>query len=110
MTHKVLAELTVVPLGEGTGVSRYVASCLEVLDATPGVSYQLTPMGTIVLGTIDDVLAVARKMHEVPFAQGAQRVVTTIKIDDRRDKEATLTSKVDSVMQKKARREGRSEQ
>jgi len=58
-------------------------------------------MGTVVLGPIDDVLNVARKMHEVPFGQGAQRVVTTIKIDDRRDKEATLTSKVESVMQKK---------
>ena len=30
------------------------------------------------------------------------RVVTTIKVDDRRDREASLRSKVSSVMEKKA--------
>ena len=102
MAHQVLAELTVVPIGVGTSVSRYVAGCLKVLDDAPGVTYELTSMGTIALGTLDAVLAAARKMHEVPFEMGAMRVVTTIKVDDRRDKQASLRSKVSSVMEKKA--------
>jgi uncharacterized protein YqgV (UPF0045/DUF77 family) len=41
-------------------------------------------------------------MHEVPFKAGAARVVTTIKIDDRRDRDATMDRKVKSVMSKRA--------
>ncbi|MEW6033401.1 MAG: MTH1187 family thiamine-binding protein [Chloroflexota bacterium] len=104
MEHQVIAELSIVPVGVGTSVSRYVAACLGVLDSTEGVSYQLTPMGTIVLGPLERVLDVARKMHEVPFGMGVQRVVTTIKVDDRRDKEVTMQSKVQSVKRKRARR------
>ena len=57
MAHQVLAELTVVPIGVGTSVSRYVAGCLKVLDDAQGVTYELTSMGTIALGTLDAVLA-----------------------------------------------------
>jgi len=38
-------------------------------------------------------------MHEAPFAQGAKRVLTTIKIDDRRDKPITIESKVEAVIE-----------
>jgi uncharacterized protein YqgV (UPF0045/DUF77 family) len=36
----------------------------------------------------------------VPFEKGAGRVYTTIKIDDRRDKTATMESKLLSVREK----------
>lgn len=99
----VVAEISVVPLGTGSaGVSEYVAACLDVLDREKGVMYRLTPMGTILQGSIDDVLAVARKMHEVPFKKGALRVVTTLKIDDRRDKKLSMEGKLKSVKKRKA--------
>jgi uncharacterized protein YqgV (UPF0045/DUF77 family) len=40
------------------------------------------------------------RMHEVPFTHGAGRVYTTIKIDDRRDKKATMEGKIRSVREK----------
>jgi uncharacterized protein YqgV (UPF0045/DUF77 family) len=39
-------------------------------------------------------------MHEAPFAEGAQRVSTLIKVDDRRDKDHTIEGKVRSVREK----------
>jgi len=40
-------------------------------------------------------------MHEEPFAAGANRISTLIKIDDRRDKEGhTIESKVSAVSEK----------
>jgi uncharacterized protein YqgV (UPF0045/DUF77 family) len=40
-------------------------------------------------------------MHEVPFAKGAERVSTLIKIDDRRDRGCHgLQGKIDSVLNK----------
>jgi uncharacterized protein (TIGR00106 family) len=92
--------LTITPLGTGTpSVSRYVAGVEEILRATR-LTHQLTAMGTIVEGDLDEILAVVRKMHEHPFAQGALRVSTSIKIDDRRDKAATIASKMRSVEEK----------
>jgi len=39
-------------------------------------------------------------MHEAPFKKGSHRVVTTIKIDDRRDKVGTLSGKKSAVRRK----------
>lgn len=95
-----VVEVSITPLGTGdTGVSRYVAGCLKVLKES-GLSHQLTPMGTIVEGELDDILGIIRKMHEVPFSAGAVRVSTLIKIDDRRDKKHTMAGKVKSVEEK----------
>lgn len=93
-----------VPLGTGTAsVSHYVADCVKVLRKS-GLKYEVTAMGTIIEGKLDAVLAAAREMHEVPFKTGAQRVVTTIKIDDRRDKEVTIKGKVEAVARRLAER------
>jgi uncharacterized protein (TIGR00106 family) len=93
-----IVEVSVVPLGTGsTSLSRYVADCIKVLDAS-GLDYELHGMGTIIEGALQDVLAVIRQMHEVPFKEGAQRVVTSITVDDRRDKTATAKKKVQSVI------------
>jgi uncharacterized protein (TIGR00106 family) len=96
-----VVEISVVPLGTATtGVSSYVAACVEIV-ATSGLVYQLTPMGTVIEGDIDDIFAVVREMHEVPFGKGAERVSTLIKIDDRRDQGSHgLQGKIDSVVDK----------
>lgn len=93
-----VVEVSITPLGTGDpGVSRYVAGCVRVVRES-GLKHQLTPMGTIIEGSIDDILAVIRKMHESPFAAGAIRVSTLIKIDDRRDREShSMSGKVASV-------------
>ena len=78
-----IAEVTIAPLGTGSpSVSRYVAECHKVLAQEKGLKYQLTPMSTIIEGDLDRILEAVRKMHEVPFAAGAMRVSTSIKIDD----------------------------
>ena len=95
-----IAEVSVVPIGTAkTGVSEYVAGAVRILKES-GLKYKLTPMGTIVEGDIKDVLEIIAKMHETPFNNKAERVYTTIKIDDRRDIKAEMDSKVKSVMEK----------
>ena len=95
-----IAEVTVVPIGtESTSLSNYVAKCQQVLEKEEEIEYQLTPMGTIIEGDLNELLIVIRKLHEVPFTKGAERVTTNIKIDDRRDKEANTKQKLDSVAQ-----------
>ena len=98
MRESVIAEIHVIPLGTATtSLSRYVAACLDVVKEAQDISYQLTAMGTIIQGPLERILELVPKMHEAPFTMGAKRVVTTISIDDRRDKLATMESKVQAV-------------
>jgi uncharacterized protein (TIGR00106 family) len=95
-----IAFLTITPLGTGTtSVSRFVAGVELILRAT-SLNHQLTAMGTIIEGDLDEILAVVRRMHEHPFTQGAQRVSTSLRIDDRRDRPHSIAGKMRSVEEK----------
>jgi uncharacterized protein (TIGR00106 family) len=91
-----IMEVSVIPIGVGPSVSSYVADCIRVLKKAK-VSYELTAMGTNVEGSLNTLVRLALKMHQVPFSRGARRVVTTIKIDDRRDKKISIAGKKRAV-------------
>ncbi len=98
---KVIAEVTFSPLGTPTpSLSQYVAAALAVLDDHPEVSYQLNPMGTVLEGERRDVINVVEAMNEAVFGAGAPRVGTTLKIDERRDKETSMEHKVEAIRER----------
>lgn len=94
-----LMEISIVPIGtKTTSLSGYVAEALKTLRNKKGIRYQLTAMGTIVeADSLDRLLEVAKKMHKATFKAGAQRVLMTAKIDDRKDKRLSIRGKVESV-------------
>jgi uncharacterized protein (TIGR00106 family) len=93
-------EIQVVPLGTGsTSLSPLVVEAVKLVQAS-GLLHELTPMGTVVEGEIDELLALAKQMHEAVLAAGASRVMTTIQLDDRRDKALSMTRKVQSIREK----------
>jgi len=95
----VIVEFVVVPLGEKS-LSRYVAEVIKLLERK-GVKYQLTPMATIIeTKTVREAFDIIEEAHELTFKLGAKRVSTTIRIDDRRDKERHMEDKVKSVLEK----------
>ena len=59
----VLLEFSMSPLSQGESVSKYVARSLDIIDRS-GVPYQLTPMGTILEGEWDEVMAVVTRCFE----------------------------------------------
>ena len=97
-----IAEISIVPIGtQSTSVSSYVAACLKVLEGS-GLTHEVHGMGTIIEGDLKALFETILKMHEVPFEAGALRVVTTIKIDDRRDKKTSAKGKVKAVLRKRS--------
>ena len=97
---RVIAEVMFSPIGTATpSVSRYVVSALTVLKQHPEIKYELNPMGTVLEGERRAIIDVIEEMNEAIFAAGAQRVGTTLKIDERRDKPASMQHKVDKVME-----------
>lgn len=95
------AELTIIPIGTSkTSISKYIAAALSSLDKT-GIKYEISGMGTIMESDDPEKLFDAvKKAHEAVFALGANRVATSLKIDDRRDKKGSLEEKVRSVKDK----------
>ncbi len=92
-----LMNITVIPLAtETTGLSPYIAELARELTAQ-GVTFQLNDMGTVVEAEVSELLRIAAVLHEIPFRQGIQRVVTSIQIDDRRDRRVHLGDKVRAV-------------
>ncbi len=88
-----LMQITIVPVGTGsTSVGDYVAGVQKLLRER-GCTFELTDMGTVVHGTISELLRLAVDIHEYPFSCGAQRVVTNIMLDDRRDKRQAIGDK-----------------
>ena len=96
-----IAEVSVVPLGTKTpSVSQYVARAVRILEQEKDIKYEMTAMGTIIAGDLDRILAVVKKMHEGTFGEGVVRVLTTVKIDDRRDKAQGMKEKMNSLKKK----------
>ncbi len=101
MREQSIAEIHVVPLGTATpSLSGYVAAVIDTLKQAQDIKYQLTAMGSIIQGPLDRIFELAQKMHEVPFTMGAQRVSTTLYIDDRRDKLGSMEAKIKAVENK----------
>lgn len=96
-----LMEISIVPIGTAsTSLSEYIVDAIKVLEEE-GIKYQVYPMGTVAEADINVLFDAARKMHETLFfTSGVDRVVTTIKIDDRRDKEHTIERKIKSLKEK----------
>ncbi len=97
-----IMEISVVPIGTKTpSLSSYVAEAIGILKGESDIKYQLTSMGTIIeADSVGKLLSVAGKMHAYVFDNDVKRVVTTIKLDERKDKELTINGKVKSVEEK----------
>ncbi len=92
-----IVAVSITPIGEGVGVSRFVAAAQEVLRGQDRLHYRLDPMFTTLEGELGDLYALIQAMQEAVFAAGARRVSTVIKIDDRRDRPVRMQDQLDSV-------------
>lgn len=89
-----VAELCLFPLGtESPSVGKYLEPVIEVIRAS-GLKYRVCPMGTVVEGSVDEILGLVRACHEAILKAGARRIVISLRIDDRTDKPLTIEGKV----------------
>lgn len=91
----VLLEFAMSPTGQGESLSAQVARVLDVIDKS-GVAYQLTPMGTILEGEWDEVMAVVTACFRALQAE-CPRIGMNLKMDWRAGTESRLRSKISRV-------------
>lgn len=79
----VVAEFSVIPAVEGS-LRPFVRAAIDEIEKS-GLNYEVGAMGTTMEGELGEVLEAIRKAHRAVLAAGANRLVTSIKIDERRD-------------------------
>ncbi len=96
---KVLVDVSIVPLGVGVSVSKYVAACERVFEEA-GLKPQLHAYGTNIEGDWDTVFDAVKRCHELVHAMGAPRISTTMRVGTRTDRDQSLDDKIRSVREK----------
>ena len=93
-----LAELEIVPIGtQSASLSSLLAQVAKLIDQS-GLDYRVGPMGTTVEGEWDRIMQLAKQCHQAMMGS-SDRVMTTIRIDDRKDRPGTgrMIQKVQSL-------------
>jgi uncharacterized protein (TIGR00106 family) len=93
-----MVEFSVVSLGKGASLSPVIARVMKIVVES-GVRYKANPMGTVLEGEWGQLMDLIKKCHDEAL-RDADRVVTTIKIDDYKGKGDRLEKKLESVEQK----------
>ncbi|MBU1662741.1 MAG: MTH1187 family thiamine-binding protein [Chloroflexi bacterium] len=98
---KVIADISIIPIGVGVSLSRYVAACEQIL-ADAGLNPQLHANGTNVEGEWEVVFAAIKRCHEVLHEMGAPRIATNLRLGTRVDRVQSMHDKIESVETKLA--------
>ena len=95
----VMLEFAMFPTDKGDSVSEYVSRIIKAIDES-GVSYRLTPMGTIAeVDTIAEALDIISKSY-AQLEPDCSRVYSSIKLDIRKGKSGRLQQKIESIEKK----------
>jgi len=93
----IIAQLSIAPIGKGTSVSSYVKIVLETLKKEH-VTFETNAMATVIeTKDLTTLFSVVQKAHNAVATAGAERIITELKIDDRHDKAATMTTKLNAL-------------
>lgn len=93
----ILAQLSVYPIGEGTSLSRFVKQGIKEIRKS-GYHYEIGGMSTCIeVPDLDALFRLVKQVHQAQVNEGGQRIVIDLKVDDRRDKDASIGSKRNAV-------------
>ncbi len=97
--YNVICDLVVVTYDIGPSLSPFVAKVCKVIEEDSKVEHMLTPMGSIIEGDYDDVMALVDRVFKT-VAPDYERVGITVKMDYRKSKKNRMQGKVASVSEK----------
>ena len=93
----IIAEISVTVLGEGPSIGHFVRVAVKELKKSGLKTISGPNCTSVEASNIDDILNAVKSAHRAVAEAGANRVVTNLKIDDRRDKPATMETKMKAV-------------
>ncbi|MGC9515075.1 MTH1187 family thiamine-binding protein [Methanocrinis sp.] len=93
----IVAELSMITMGTGTSGSSYVKAIHQVLKES-GLNFVPGPMCTVVeAGGMAEIFEAVQRADEALVEMGVGRIITTVKIDHRLDKEISIETKMGAI-------------
>lgn len=98
--HMALLEISIIPIGtDSSSIGNIISQSCSIIK-NRDLDYKITPTSTIIEGELDDLINIAKDMHSFPFNKGVDRVITSIRIDQRIDKPSDMDSMVEETLDK----------
>lgn len=96
-TTMIVADFSIIPMGTGTSAAGYVSAVHDLLKEA-GVKFVPGPLATsLEAENFEQIFDVVEKANKRLAGMGVQRMITTVRIDFRLDKEISIESKLQAV-------------
>lgn len=93
----IISQLSISPVGEGISLSKYVKNVINVLKKN-NIKFETNAMATVIeTEDLRTLFKVVEEAHRSVINLGAKRIITELKIDDRKDKSVTIKTKLKSI-------------
>jgi len=93
----IISQLSIAPVGKDVSLSKYVKIALNVLEKN-NVKFETNAMATVIeTEDLRTLFNVVEEAHKSVINLGAKRIITELKIDDRKDKSVTIKTKLKSI-------------
>jgi len=93
----IISQLSIAPIGKGTSLSRYVKIVINILKKN-NIKFKINDMGTVIeTSNLITLFNIVEQAHTAVINSGAKRVITELKIDDRRDKDARIGNNISAL-------------
>lgn len=93
----IISQLSIAPVGKGTGLSKFVKIVIHTLKKN-NIKFKTNDMATVIeTEDLETLFNVVKEAHNAVLNSGVKRVITELKIDDRKDKNVIIGTKVNAI-------------
>ena len=93
----IISQLSIAPVGKGTSLSKFVKIVIHTLEKNK-IKFKTNDMATVIeTEDLETLFNVVKDAHNAVLNSGAKRVITELKIDDRKDKNVIIGTKLNAI-------------
>jgi len=93
----IVADFAMIPMGSGTSAGKHIRTIHHLLREM-GVKFVPGPMSTSVeINSFEELFDIIGKANKRLAEMGVERIITSVRIDYRLDKEISIESKLDAI-------------
>jgi len=93
MDKKINVAIQVLPRSAKVGTYELVDKAIEKIQQS-GLKYRVCPFETVIEGYYDEIMALLKAVHEVVYANGAEEMITYVKIQTRYNEDVLIEDKM----------------
>lgn len=93
MKNQINLAIQVLPRSSSKGTYELVDVAIELIQKS-GLKYRVCPFETVVEGYYNEVMKLVKDIHEAVYAEGAEEMITNIKIQTRNNQDVFIDDKM----------------